>query len=52
MQCSLPYDNIYEVEGCTCCNNDFIIPIVPVMKEQEYCSCWEYHKTGVIGENY
>ena len=23
MQCSVPYDNIYEVEGCTCCNNDF-----------------------------
>ena len=23
MQCSVPYDNIYEVEGCTYCNNDF-----------------------------
>lgn len=22
MQCSVPYDNIYEVESCTCCNND------------------------------
>ena len=23
MQCGLPCDNIYEVKGCTCCNNDF-----------------------------
>lgn len=22
MQCGLPYDNIYEAEGCTFCNND------------------------------